>query len=131
VKRPLILIVDDDEEMCRALRAVLRGRAELVEAPDGETGVAFAAAERPDLVFLDMTMPGLDGLKTLRLIKERAPGASVVMLTSRSELALASEALAAGASAFMTKPFEPDAVRAEAERLLAPRAGARPWRVAD
>ena len=129
-----ILVVDDDADVRRVLASILEPVAEVVTAADGEDALRLLGAERPDLVLLDLTLPGVDGLEVLRRARAARPDLLVVMLTGERDLALARAALDAGARAYFTKPFDPDQVRAEAARLTGrdqgPGADGRPWRVA-
>lgn len=127
-----ILVIDDDADQRRALAGVLGGLARVLEAADGREGLAVLAAEHPRLVLLDATMPGLDGLEVLRRIRRTSPSTLVVMLTGRDDLDLACSALDAGATQFITKPFDPEGLRAEVARMLEAERIARderPWRV--
>jgi DNA-binding response OmpR family regulator len=127
-----ILVIDDDSDQRRALAGVLSGLAPVLEAADGRAGLALLDAEHPRLVLLDATMPGLDGMEVLRRIRKSSPSTLVVMLTGRDDLELACSALDAGAAQFITKPFDPDGLRAEVSRMLEAEHIARdekPWRV--
>jgi two-component system chemotaxis response regulator CheB len=112
---PLRVLVADDAPALRALlRAALEqeGRVEVVgEAEDGEHAVALAAALRPDVVVLDIQMPGVDGLSALPAIRRAAPAARVVVLSGCEAAATAHRALALGARRYVEKPAGMDAVR--------------------
>lgn len=128
----LILVCDDDADLRRALALLLTEFAEVALAADGEQALALIAARRPDLVFLDMNMPGLSGLETLRRLHEILPNLPVVLLTGRRQIGLARRALAAGARSFITKPFELEDIKAEVQRAFGVRGAepdGRPWRV--
>ena len=86
----------------------------VIEAGDGEEAWRLVAAERPDLVVLDVVMPGLGGLDVCRAIRADASlvAVPVVILTAGGLESDEAEARAAGASAFMTKPFSPTALLA-------------------
>lgn len=131
-----ILVCDDDPELRKLLALLLGGYGEILQAADGEEALRLIESRRPDLVLLDMTMPGLSGLQTLRRSRESHPEVAAVMLTGRQQLGLARRALALGARSYITKPFDPEQVKAEVDRILAPsgkKAGTdpsgRPWRV--
>jgi len=101
-----ILVVDDHEMVRQGLRAVLEEQPGWVvcgEAVDGREAVAKARELKPDVVVLDFTMPGLNGLEATRQIRREAPGTEVVILTMHESGQLAREALAAGALGFVLK----------------------------
>jgi two-component system NtrC family response regulator len=131
VKKPRVLVADDDPDQRRAVAEVLKGIAVIIEAVDGEDAVACAALERPDVVLLDQSMPGMSGFEALKWIREISPTSLVIMLTSESAIESARAALDAGASAYITKPFDVDFLRTEVARLLAPPSlpdDGTPWR---
>src|SRR5579872_5661732 len=101
-----ILVVDDDSQIRRVLRAALRGHHyEVCEARSGEEGLENFRKETPDLVLLDMNMPGLGGLETCRCLRSctRVP---IIFLTVRDSEQDKLAALDAGADDFFTKPFD-------------------------
>lgn len=104
-----ILIVDDDPLNRELLQAYLKGSGhEVLEAETGEHALALARNVTPDLVLLDVMMPGLSGFHTAGLIKELAPDEflPVVLVTALSDHASRLEGLRAGADEFLTKPIE-------------------------
>jgi CheY-like chemotaxis protein len=105
-----VLIADDQQILRTLLRATLRkSSARVVEATDGLEALALARQERPDAVLLDVGMPGLDGYAVCRALKDdpATAGIIVVMLTARAQQAERERGLAAGADAYLTKPFRP------------------------
>lgn len=105
-KPRLVLVVDDDEMIRRLVRAVLEAdEFEVAEARDGKTALALASETQPAVVVLDVMMPGLDGVEVCRRLDHAQ--VKVVILTARDDPKLETEARAAGADAFMTKPFAP------------------------
>jgi two-component system response regulator DesR len=72
-------------------------------AEDGQTAVGLALAQHPDVVVLDLDMPGMDGLATAAALKAQAPSTAIVMLSIHDEIAARTRALAAGANAFVEK----------------------------
>lgn len=105
-KPRLVLVVDDDEMIRRLVRAVLEAdEFEVAEARDGQTALALASETHPAVVVLDVMMPGLDGVEVCRRLDHDQ--VKVVILTARDDPKLEIEARAAGADAFMTKPFAP------------------------
>jgi DNA-binding response OmpR family regulator len=106
--------------------------AQVCEAADGEAALRLLRREKPDLMFLDVTMPGLGGLAVLRRALHQAPHLAVVMLTGELDLRVARDALDRGARAYITKPFDSETLIAEVERLIGAAArgpGEPPWRV--
>jgi CheY-like chemotaxis protein len=102
--------VCDDEEVLRTLIGAALGDAyALVEAKDGDEALERARTEQPDLIILDMMMPGRSGLDLLpQLRSDPDVGATpVVMLTARTQVADREAAAAAGADRFLAKPFSP------------------------
>src|SRR5439155_18477228 len=82
------------------------------DAEDGEQGLAlFGDGSRFDAVLLDQKMPGMDGIETLRQIRQRAPSARVVMITAFGTIELAVDAMKAGATDFLRKPLTPETLR--------------------
>ncbi|MDV2504709.1 MAG: response regulator, partial [bacterium] len=78
-----ILVVDDEEFFCRELRRFLEGKGyNVLEAYSGDEALEVYRQERPDVVLLDIRMPGKDGLETLKELKELDPEASVIMVTA-------------------------------------------------
>jgi DNA-binding response OmpR family regulator len=116
--RARVLVIDDDGDI-RALVAGLLERAgyEVNEASDGRDGLRAVFSDRPDLVLLDVTMPGLDGWATLERIRELTD-VPVLMLTARSDELEKVRGLKAGADDYMTKPFGRQELLARVEALL-------------
>jgi DNA-binding response OmpR family regulator len=108
-----ILIIDDEENIRRVTRLTLQAAGyEAGEAADGERGLeAFGDGSSWDAVLLDQRMPGMDGLETLRHIKDRQPGARVIMATAYASIELAVDAMKLGATDFVRKPMTPEIVR--------------------
>jgi DNA-binding response OmpR family regulator len=108
-----ILIIDDEENIRRVTRLTLQAAGyEIGEAVDGERGLeAFGNGSAWDAVLLDQKMPGMDGLETLRHIKNRQPEARVIMSTAYASIELAVDAMKLGATDFVRKPMTPEIVR--------------------
>jgi DNA-binding NarL/FixJ family response regulator len=101
-----VLIVDDQEFMRAGLRTVLarRGEVEVVgEAGDGEEGVRLCRELAPDLVLMDIEMPGLDGIGATRKIKAEMPSTIILVLTAHTGSEFLLEAVAAGAAGYLLK----------------------------
>jgi CheY-like chemotaxis protein len=108
-----ILIIDDEENIRRVTRLTLQAAGyEVGEAGDGERGLeAFGNGSAWDAVLLDQRMPGMDGLETLRHIKQRQPDARVIMSTAYASIELAVDAMKLGATDFVRKPMTPEILR--------------------
>jgi DNA-binding NarL/FixJ family response regulator len=108
-----VLIADDHPLMRKGLADILAGvdGIEVVgAAEDGAAAVALAYAVKPDIVLMDISMPGMDGIEATQKLVEMASDARVVMLTSYSEREKITQALAAGAVSYLTKDAPPEAV---------------------
>lgn len=109
-----VLIVDDQESFRSAARMVVElteGFALAGEAPDGEEGVRMAGLLAPDLVLMDINLPGIDGLEATRLIAEADPRVKIIVLSTYEAAEYQGRALEAGANAFLSKSdFEPAAL---------------------
>lgn len=100
-----ILVIDDEPQIRRIMRTTLTGAGyEVDDAKTGEEGLIKLRKYRPDLVLLDINMPGMGGLATCRLMREDGD-AAIIMLTVHNTEAAKVEALDAGADDFVTKPF--------------------------
>lgn len=116
-----ILIIDDEKHIRQMMRLTLEAAGyEVGEAGDGARGLeAYKDGSSWDAVLLDQKMPGLDGLETLRHIKERRPGARVVMATAFASIELAVDAMKLGATDFVRKPMTPEVLRNAVAAALA------------
>jgi DNA-binding response OmpR family regulator len=104
----LVLVVDDDPTVSDVVRRYLeQAGCEVLLAADGAAGLAAIAARRPDLVVLDLMMPGLDGIEVCRVLRRQLPDLPVVMLTALGEEADRVLGLEVGADDYVTKPFSP------------------------
>jgi two-component system, NarL family, response regulator LiaR len=105
-----VLIADDHAVVRQGLRTFLDLQADIDvvgEAADGEEAVAAAVEHAPDVILLDLVMPGLDGIGALRRLREAAPGSRVIVLTSFGEDERLFTALRAGATGYLLKDVEP------------------------
>jgi two-component system, NtrC family, response regulator AtoC len=101
-----ILIVDDELAIRESLRMILKRRYDLMLAASGEEALTVLESKPPDLILLDIIMPGIDGMETLRRIKEKNPKQQVVMITATKTVKTAVEAMKLGAFDYLTKPFD-------------------------
>ena len=116
--KPRILVIEDEPTIADAVAARLRSADFAVEiAADGPAGVAACAASAPDLVVLDLMLPGLDGLEVCRRIQAERP-VPVLMLTARDTEDDLVEGLATGADDYLTKPFSGRELVARVRALL-------------
>jgi DNA-binding response OmpR family regulator len=105
-----VLVIDDEPPIRLLCRVNLEAEGmEVLEAPDGLTGVELARAERPDVVLLDVMMPGLDGWRVAEelLDDERTRSIPIIFLTARAELRDRARGLDLGGVDYVTKPFNP------------------------
>ncbi|MFI8100139.1 response regulator [Streptomyces sp. NPDC086023] len=108
-----VLLVDDHQVVRRGLRTFLEVQDDIEvvgEAADGETGVAHAEELRPDVILMDVKMPGTDGIDALRRLRELANPARVLIVTSFTEQRTVVPALRAGAAGYVYKDIDPDAL---------------------
>ena len=120
-----VLIADDQANMRQLVRLTLEtGRFQIFEAPDGESALAVARREQPDLVFLDWTMPGLPGVEVCRALRDDPAHdcMRIVMLTARSQTEDRETARAVGADDYITKPFSPIELLEKVRDVLGPEA---------
>ncbi len=118
-KRPAkVLVVDDDPDTCQLLTVLLEGRDLLVEiAADGFEGLEKLERVRPDLIVLDVMMPGMDGFETYRRMKDRT-SAPVLFLSAKADLASVARGIGSGGADYIAKPFSPRQLIARVERTL-------------
>jgi DNA-binding NtrC family response regulator len=114
-----ILIVDDEGPIRRILSMLLRERRHrITEAASGEEALALLAEAKPDLVLLDLKLPGIDGLETLKRLRALEPRLDVVMMTAHGTISSAVEAMRRGAFDYLTKPFDNDELLILVDRAL-------------
>ena len=105
-----VLVVDDTLFMRASIKQMLTANGHTVagEASNGIEAVEKYVEVKPDVVLMDITMPDMDGLEALRLIKEKDPAAKVVMCTAMGQQAMVAKAVELGAQQFIVKPFQAD-----------------------
>lgn len=106
-----VLVVDDEPDVLLLCRLNLEQRGhEVLEAPNGDAALELARSGSPDLVVLDLMLPGIDGYQVLQALRagEETSGVPVLVLTAKSLQADRERSRQLGASAFLTKPFLPD-----------------------
>ncbi|OLC12888.1 MAG: hypothetical protein AUH29_14820 [Candidatus Rokubacteria bacterium 13_1_40CM_69_27] len=118
---PSVLIVDDEPNIVELVRVTLEDdRVRVLEAADGATALAVAAAARPELILLDVNLPDLSGLEVCRRLRRDQGLAEtrIVMLTAAAQREDVAAGLAAGADQYLTKPFSPVRLISLVEALL-------------
>src|SRR5688572_16531631 len=100
-----ILIVEDEQAVCWALERALSGEGHAVAAA-AELALVQLARQKPDVVILDILLPGMDGLTALPRIRELAPDAAVIVVTAFGSLPRAVQAVEGGAFDYLAKPFD-------------------------
>lgn len=116
-----VLVVDDEPFICRSLSFVLRKDSyEVFEARNGEEALEVIRKERPDLVFLDVMMPKINGFDVTRHVKAdpELRSTKIVLLTAKGQDADRQTGEDAGADDYMTKPFSPTKILERARALL-------------
>jgi DNA-binding response OmpR family regulator len=116
-----ILIADDEVYMLRLLEMTFKkGGYAVISCRDGQEALAKASAETPQLIVLDVMMPGLDGLNALRQLKGNAATRDipVVVLSAKGHALTKVEAELAGAVLFLPKPFSPNQLLGEVQKIL-------------
>ena len=130
-----ILVIDDETAVRDSLKMILEYDGyDCVLAPSGQEGLSAIARESPDLVFLDVKMPGMDGLDVLRSIREGDETVPVVMISGHGNVSTAVEATKLGAFDFLEKPLSTERVKVTIRNALDQRklmAENRSWRKAD
>jgi DNA-binding response OmpR family regulator len=115
---PKILVVDDEAKIVRLVRSYLEQSGfAVVEAGDGQTALIQARREKPDLVVLDLGLPGIDGLEVARILR-RERDTPIIMLTARIEDTDKIVGLELGADDYMAKPFNPRELVARVRAVL-------------
>ncbi|MBM4288938.1 MAG: sigma-54-dependent Fis family transcriptional regulator, partial [Deltaproteobacteria bacterium] len=106
-----ILVVDDEPSIVQTISGILQDEGfEVLTAPDGETALHVVEEETPDLVFLDIALPGMDGLEVLQQVKEQRPLLPVVMVSAYGNVENAVKATRLGAYDFIEKPPHADKI---------------------
>jgi two-component system chemotaxis response regulator CheY len=114
-----ILVVDDAAFMrMRCTKLLTDNGFETNEAADGQEAIEKYKEFKPDGVLLDITMPNMDGLSTLKEIIKMDPGARVAMVTAMGQQSMVMEALKTGARDFVVKPFDADRVLAAVKKMI-------------
>lgn len=116
-----ILVIEDNETNIYLIGFILKkNRHEVIEARSGEEGVELAIKEKPDLILMDIQLPGIDGLEATRRIRESEAEEEVpiIALTSYAMTGDRDKSLAAGCTGYIEKPINPDTFMGEIEKYL-------------
>ncbi len=114
-----VLIVDDEEDIRAILMYFFRGKGfETLEAETGEEALEYLAKDSPDIVLLDLIMPGMGGLEALKKIHDSYPNTGVIVVTGVQDEKIASKALLLGAADYVSKPFDIRYLEFATNRLL-------------
>jgi len=106
-RKPVVLLADDEAVVRRLLQRILKNAGyEVIAAETGEQAVEYARAVHPDLVLLDVMMPGMGGVKALQEITAHPPTPIIIMLTGVLDLQVAEVAKNLGAHDYLTKPID-------------------------
>ena len=115
-----VLIIDDEATLRQTLARVLqRAGFEVTTAASAEEGLAALAAAHVDLVYMDIRMPGMNGLEALKLIRSGHPGLPVVLFTAQPDLSSAVNAVRYGATDYLLKPLKPQTLIESTQTILA------------
>ena len=120
IRKKKILIIEDDLDIRIMMEYILREDYDLVLCEDGRSGIDKAVEERPDLILLDIYMPGISGLEVCKAVRDNSEISStpVILLTAGALKEEVSEGYAIGADDYIFKPFEPEELIQRIEKLL-------------
>ena len=117
--KPTVLIIDDEEAIAWALRKACEYQGyRAVVAPSAEEGLSKAETEQPAAIFLDVRLPGMDGLTALSQLRRSNPDAAILVMTAHGNLSTAVKAVEGGAFDYLAKPFDLDAAMSAVERAV-------------
>lgn len=114
-----ILIVDDAAFMrMRLSKLLVENGHEVIEAENGKIGVEKYEKEKPDVVFMDITMPEMDGLEAVKEITKKDPKATIIMCSALGQQNIVMNAIKLGAKDFIVKPYNPERILAALGRFV-------------
>jgi signal transduction histidine kinase/CheY-like chemotaxis protein len=116
----VVLVVDDNADVRRYVRSVLTPKYAVIEAADGERGLAAAREQLPDVILADVMMPEMDGHEMVRRLKDDSETEAIptIMVTARAETSDEVTGLEVGADDYVTKPFDADVLRARVDGMI-------------
>jgi DNA-binding NtrC family response regulator len=118
--RKNILVVDDDPAILQVVSRMLSSDYSVLTAQGGQDAILLIRAGAPNLILLDLRMPGTDGFAVLRAVAREAPEMRVVMLTGVTDVETFTAAIDGGAQAYLTKPFTQEDLKNVVEHVIAP-----------
>jgi two-component system, chemotaxis family, chemotaxis protein CheY len=113
-----ILLVDDSALSRNILKRLLGEEHQYINAEDGMRGLELYFLEHPDIVFLDLTMPGVNGLEVLEKMRKMDPEARIIIATADIQNLTRQKASQLGADAFVTKPFTPEGLQGAIKEVM-------------
>ncbi len=115
-----ILIADDAMFMRASIKKLMEdsGHTVIGEAANGEEAISKFTELKPDVLILDITMPGMDGIEALKRIKEMDPAAKIIICSAVGQPAIIAKAIESGAREFIVKPFESAHLQAAVEKIM-------------
>lgn len=116
-----IMVIEDNETNIYLIGFILRKNGyKVIEARTGEEGIDLVLKEKPELIIMDIQLPGIDGLETTRRIRESKAdgGVPIIALTSYAMTGDREKALSAGCNGYLEKPINPDTIMGEIEKYL-------------
>jgi two-component system response regulator AtoC len=113
-----ILLIDDEARVRTSLKMVLEPSYDILQAADAQEGLDTFRKEGPDLVLLDLVLPGSDGLEVLKILRAESKMVPVIMLTGTKSVKTAVDAMKLGAADYLSKPFDVDELRIVIDRAL-------------
>lgn len=120
MEKKRIIVVDDEKNTRRLIEDILTGtkQYEVIQASNGEACLRKLHEDRPDLILLDLQMPGMDGIETLTRIKQQFPHMPVVIMTAHGTIDRAVSTMKQGAQDFLTKPFPGERLKVTVRNVL-------------
>ncbi len=119
-QKPRILVVDDEAAMRESLTDwLMEDEYEVSQASSGEEAISMVKEKSFEVVLLDLKMPGMDGLETMKGLKEICPDTEIVMMTAYATVDTAVQAMRVGAFDYMVKPFDPDEIEIHIQKIIA------------
>ncbi len=118
MKAPKVLVVDDEQGIQESLKMILKEDYHVFTAPNGEEAFKVLSQESPDLVLLDVLLPGMGGIEILKKVKVSNPQTQVIMVTGQGKLKTAVEAIKLGAFDYIHKPFDIEELRRVVKKAI-------------
>ncbi|MGE3976320.1 MAG: sigma-54-dependent transcriptional regulator [Nitrospira sp.] len=118
VVRKRVLLIDDDPRVRTSLKMVLEPLYDILQASDAHEGLDVFRKDEPDLILLDVILPGTDGLAVLQMLRMESKMTPVIMLTGTKSVKTAVDAMKFGAADYLSKPFDVDELRIVIDRVL-------------